>query len=117
MGIYEDNLREKANRFALVFTNLLLQAIQLNGMARIGRDDFPLANQHYENVQDTLREFSGFLAELYRLAQQNKSSGRLTPLYIDKSSRTVCYYQRQLALLRGMPLPECDPASPRKSNV
>jgi hypothetical protein len=117
VGVYENKLRQRAETLATDFINLLLFTIELQGMSQIGTEDYPMANEHQKNVQKALQDFSGFLDELYSLIKQNKISGGLTPLYIDKTNRLICYYARHLATVSKTKPPECNPLSPRLSNI
>lgn len=117
LGFYQSGLRARADAFADEFVNLMLSCMELQGIARIGTADFPIAREYHANVMRALVEFDKYLSELLELSRQNKMPGTLSVLYLDRSRRMLCYYMRQLAALTGMGAPDCNPASPRLSNV
>jgi hypothetical protein len=117
LGIYQVGLRRQAEDFSNDFINLLLSAIELEGVSRINAPDYPILNEHNKEVQQTLKEFSKFVESLISLRQQNRTPGTLSVLYLDRTNRIVCYVLRKLATLTDSELPECDPARPRVSNI
>ena len=117
MGLFKVQLRQKAEDYSNIFINLFLTSMELEGISRIGTDDFPMYSENQKEAADVLKDFSRFLESLISLSQQNRIPGTLSVLYLDRSIRLVCYVLRQLAVLSDTELPECDPASPRLSNI
>jgi hypothetical protein len=117
LGLYQVDFRRKADDFSNKFINLLLASMDLQGVSRIGTNDFPMQNEHHKEVINALQEFSGFLEMLAALCQQNRMPGSLSTLYLDRSDRLACYVLKQLAVLTDAKIPECDPTRPRICHI
>ena len=117
LGFYEVNLRERAQRYATIFQNYLSFAIELQGLLRIDVANFPLAYTYRQRLENTLRDYAGFLVELILTVQQNGMPGTLSVLYLDRSYRLICYYLTKLTILADTEKPACYPNSTRLSTV
>lgn len=117
LGLYEINLRRKAEEFSNEFTNLFLAALEYQGMTRIGTGDFPIINENHKKIIQTFNDFSKFIESLITLSEQNRIPGTLSVLYLDRTYRMICYVLKQLAVLSDGKQPECDPVRPRLSNI
>ena len=117
VGFYEVNLRDRAERYATIFQNYLLFAMELQGLLRIETANFPIAYTYRKRLENTLRDYAGFLVELILTVQQNGMPGTLSVLYLDRSYRLLCYYLTKLTTLADTDKPACYPDSPRLSTV
>jgi len=117
LGFFEKDLRERADEFTQDFTNLLMACMEMLGLSKIGTMDFPFVTQHNQRLMQKTKEFYAYLTELIELSRQNRLPGTVSMLYLDRTRRMICYYMRQLGALTGQDAPDCNPASPRMSNI
>jgi len=117
LALNQTGLKQKADAFAKEFTDYLLYSIVGQEMSKIGTTDFPVATNHHAKLMRLLWDFDHYLMELITLSKQNRIPGTLTTLFLDRSRRILCYFMRQLAARTGQEEPNCNPASPRISNV
>lgn len=116
VGFYEDGIRQTANQYASVFQNLFNYSLELKGISRIGKRNFPIERKHRRDMERILREYSSFIANIMLNVQRNETPGTLSLEFMDRADRILCYYLRQLSVLSDSLVPECDPTSPRLSN-
>jgi hypothetical protein len=108
VGSYNSDLRARAEEFATRFADFLIFSIELQGEYRLETTDIPVANEHRLSVLNLLRAFRQFLRKILILVQQNRIPGTLTPLYINRSIRIVCYYEIQLSAISDSEKPDCN---------
>lgn len=115
VGYHQLVTRKKAEEFANILKEYWASAYELQGITRIGTNDFPIVHEHRRVVDETLRSYAEFLVEILQKSNQKKIPGTLSTLFLDASYRILCFYVTQLAVFSDAPKPACDPASPRLS--
>lgn len=115
-GFYEDDVRQEAEQYVSKFQNLFSFSLELKGVIRIGKRNFPIENKHRRDMERILREYSNFIAKVMLNVQRYETPGIISLEYMDRANRILCYYLRQLATLSNSFEPECDPSSPRLSS-
>ncbi len=116
VGFYENDTRQEAEQYAFKFQNLFNFSLELKGISRIGKRNFPIENKHRRDMEQTLRDYANFIAKVMLNVQRYETPGILSLEYMDRANRILCYYLKQLSTLSNSVEPECDPASPRLSN-
>jgi Protein of unknown function (DUF2935). len=117
VGYYQKENRERALDMADKLNEYWAFSVELQGLSRIGREDFPMALEHHAAVADLLRDYYEFLTSLIFLQQQSKIPGAMSLLYLDRSRRMVCLFLKLLAQYSSAQLPECDPYAKRISTL
>ena len=117
IGIYEEDIRQKAEQFTNHFIRLIEFSLTLQGIFRIGTTDFPIANQHRKKILDHLNNFAEFVVEIIQLVRENRLPRTFSDHFLDSTYRKLCYYTTQLAIIAKKQKPACDPASPRLSTI
>jgi Protein of unknown function (DUF2935). len=116
VGFYENDVRRTAEDYASRFQDLYNFSLELKGIRRTGKKDFPIENKHRRDMERILRDYSSFIANVMLTVQRNETPGTMSLEYMDRADRILCYYLKQLSVLSNSIEPECDPSSPRLSN-
>lgn len=116
VGYYSKTEREKAHEFADICNEKYLFAVQLQGYVRIGKDDFPIAKAHHQEVDAAIKDYAQFLVDLIQKKKQNRIPGTLDLLFLDSAYRQLCVFSTELAAFIGTQKPACDPYA-RRYNI
>jgi hypothetical protein len=117
IGYYARQQRERAAEFSQILIEKYTFTIELQGLVRIGTDDFPIAKAHHMEVDDILRSYAEFLVSLLLSAQKNEIPGTLSLLFLDSSYRQLCIFSTELAAFNKTAKPACDPYARRFSLI
>lgn len=117
IGYFQRMNREKAQDYSRLFEEYMLYAMELQGLTRIGTQDFPLALEYRSALENTVREYLEFLSAIITLVQNGKEIGTLSLLYLQRSNRALCYYLAKLSELSNSAKPDCNPYAMRLSSI
>ncbi|MEI6101122.1 MAG: DUF2935 domain-containing protein, partial [Eubacteriales bacterium] len=117
VGVFQRDLKQKAHDFEADFSYFFMFAVELQGMLRIGDDNFQFAKQYRRDLLGKLNEFMRFVQRLIEMYQQNGLPGTISLLQMDSLHRKLCYYITQLAAVAEAPKPDCNPFSLRLSTI
>ena len=110
----EADLIDQANRFRLLFQDLYLKALLMNGYLRTELETFPALARINDQAGTAIQEFIDYLDSLRDKRMDHKVLGTLTPLMADHMSREECYYLMKLSKNTSIMIrPDCDPTRPR----
>lgn len=116
IGFYESDITQEADQYSARFQDLFNFSLELKGISRIGKRNFPIENKHRRDIEKVLRDYSAFIAKVMLSVQRYETPGIVSLEYMDRADRSLCYYLKQLSVLSNSIEPECDPTSPRLSN-
>lgn len=117
IGQYESMYREVAVKFTGIFTENWLGAMELQGFTRIGKNDFPIANEHHKFLYKITTEYYEYLANLVSLVENQRLLVPLSVLFLDRSRRLACFYLTNLSVINNYKKPDCDPYARRISSL
>lgn len=109
IDLVEKDLKRTGDCFANTFRELFLKTHELSGYLRSGVDRFPALARLNCQVEQEIRLFSAFLAQIRGLLLTKKALGTLLPLMPDHMLREECYFLIKLAQVTDLACPDCDP--------
>lgn len=110
----EKDLIDKSHSFEMIFSDLNLKAIMMNGYLRTDMEHFPSLTRLNEQVNNSIILFMEFLENIRDQRMDGRVLGTLLPLMADHMAREECYYITKLSLSAGLTKkPNCDPTRPR----
>lgn len=114
LDFIEADLIDQAGRYKLLFQDMYLKALIMNGYLRTELESFPALIRLNEQAAAAVGSFAELLDSLRDKRTDNRVLGTLMPLMADHMSREECYYLWKLTpdtpILRK---PDCDPTRPR----
>lgn len=112
LEFFDEESREKADRFVRSLSTHYQFAITVQGFLRTGLKDFPIVRIYRESMGRLVEAFATFVVDLLQRAKQYKLPGTVTLLELDCTYRVLCYYNTQLTVYTNAPKPTCDPGVP-----
>ena len=103
----------KSSEFEQHFSEFYLKAIELAGYLRTLRTHYPSFSRFHRDINLEMTLFMSFLHEIEQLEIHHELLSSLYPLLPDHMYREECYYLKKLAQSGEIPVPNCDPTSPR----
>lgn len=114
LDLVEKDMIAKSQRFEMVFRDLNLKSLLMNGYLRTQISRFPSMDRFNEQAGIAILEFKDFLEYIREQRIDGKLLGTLLPLMADHMAREECYYLWKLSLVtQTTRRPDCDPTSPR----
>lgn len=113
IGYYERALRARAIEFAELFDAKYIFTVELQGLSRIGTNDFPIAQAHHREIVSLLNRYAQLLVEIILVRNQNQVPGTLSLLYLDSGYRQLCIFTTELSTFTGTAKPACNPFARR----
>lgn len=114
LDFVEADLIDQACRFKILFQDLYLKSLFMNGYLRTELESFPALTRLNDQAAIAIQNFIEFLDSLRDKRTDRKVLGTLTPLMADHMSREECYYLWKLSQIASIiRKPDCDPTRSR----
>lgn len=114
LDLVETDLIEEGCRFEVLFNDLNMKSILMNGYMRTQLSNFPSLDRLNEQAGNAISRFFEFLENIRDQRIDGKVLGTLMPLMADHMAREECYYLWKLSLTtKNIRRPDCDPGRPR----
>lgn len=117
VGLYQRDLKRRAEDFSADLSYFFQYAVELQGIQRIGDQEFQILKQYRQDLFKKLVELMQFVQEVIGIYQQNGLPGTVSLLELDSFYRKLCYYTNQIAVAADLTKPACNAYSVRLSTL
>lgn len=108
MGIYFNEVKEKARYYFNAFLNDEVQIRQGIAILQNGMPDYPINIEVTSKTYDRLSSYATFIVDTMVLVEQKKLPTSLSSVFFDHFYRIVCYVTTELSFMLGKEKPVCD---------